>query len=238
VTFAHTGPAERACLKPTSLLPGRGEQFPVPLGDDFDRTVGHFDSGLYPMPRRRFLRSMPSESTPELRGRQALDEVIERALRCFLRGGTWPGIAREIAWLALRVAEADHTRLNGLTTLVEARLAQTIDGLLPTVESVWIAASEDHLRSWPHDREGAERIALLDGYEEAMRVLSRQYVEVLEWSVTVIGERRGLNGQSGRRWPRLGTSDEQFSKVELPALVVQGLRRRIAPFGWSRRDAA
>jgi hypothetical protein len=181
---------------------------------------------------------MPSESPPDLRGRQALDEVIERALRCFLRGGTWPGIAREIAWLALRVAEPDHTSLNGLTTLVEARLAQTIDGLLPTVESVCIAASEDHLRSWPHDREGAERIALLDGYEEAIRVLSRQYVEVLEWSVTVIGERQGLNGRSGRRWPRLGTSDEQFSKVELPALVVQGLRRRIAPFGWSRRDAA
>ena len=181
---------------------------------------------------------MPSESTPELRGRQALDEVIERALRCFLRGGTWPGIAREIAWLALRVTEADHTRLDGLTVLVEAKLAQTIDGLLPRVESVWIAAAEDHLRSWPHDREGAERIALLDGFEEAMRVLSRQYVEVLEWSVTVIGERQGLKGQPGSRWRRLGASDEQFSKVELPAVVVQGLRRRIAPFGWPRRDAA
>ena len=84
----------------------------------------------YPMPRRRFLRSMLSESTPELRGRQALDEVIERALRRFLRGGTWPGIAREIAWLALRVTEADHTRLDGLTVLVEAKLAQTVDGLI------------------------------------------------------------------------------------------------------------
>jgi len=181
---------------------------------------------------------MPSESTPELRGRQALDEVIERALRRFLRGGTWPGIAREIAWLALRVTEADRTRLDGLTVLVEAKLTQTIDGLLPTVECVWITATEDHLRSWPHDREGAETIARLEAFEEAMRVLSRQYVEVLEWSVTVIGERQGVKGQSGRRLPRLKPSDEQFSQVELPALVVQGLRRRIAPFGWSRRDAA
>jgi hypothetical protein len=181
---------------------------------------------------------MLSESTPELRGRQALDEVIERALRRFLRGGTWPGIAREIAWLALRVTEADHTRLDGLTVLVEAKLAQTVDGLFPTVESVWIAATEDHLRSWPHDREGAERIALLDGYEQTMRVLSRQYVEVLEWSVNVIGEPQGIKGKSGSRWRRLEASDAQFSKVELPALVVQGLGRRIDRFGWSRRDAA
>ena len=119
-------------------------------------------------------------------------------------------MAREIAWHALRVAEADHTRLDGLTALVEARLAQTIEGLHPLVESVWIAATEDHLRSWPHDREGAEMIALLDGYEEAMRVLSRQYVEVLEWSVTVLGERQGLNGQSKSRWHRLGGATRGF----------------------------
>jgi hypothetical protein len=137
-------------------------------------------------------------------------------------------MAREIAWLALRATEADHTRLDGLTALVEEKLVQAIDGLHARVESVWIAATEDHLRSWPHDREGAETIALLDGYEEAMRMLSRQYVDVLEWSITVLGERQGLKGQSG----------SQFSKVELPALVVHGLRQRIAPFGWSRRDAA
>lgn len=190
------------------------------------------------MARRRFLRRMPGKSTSELRGRQALEEVAERALRRFLRGGTWPAVAREIAWHALSATEADYARLDALTALVEAKLAQAIDGLHPTLESVWIAATEDHLRSWPHDREGAETIALLDGYEEAMRVLSRQYVDLLEWSITVIRERQALNGQSGSRWLRLGTSDTQFSKEKLPALVVEGLRRRIAPFGWSRRDAA
>jgi hypothetical protein len=190
------------------------------------------------MARRRFLRRMPSKLTPELRGGQALEEVAERALRRFLRGGTWPAMAREIAWHALSATEADYTRLDALTALVEAKLAQAIDGLHPTLESVWIAATEDHLRSWPHDREGAETIALLDGYEEAIRVLSRQYADVLEWSITVIRERQGLDGQSGSQWLRLGTSDAQLSKVKLPALVVQGLRRRIAPFGWSRRDAA
>jgi hypothetical protein len=147
-------------------------------------------------------------------------------------------MAREIAWHALNVTEADYTRLDALTALVEAKLAQAIDGLHPRVESVWIAATDDHLRSWPHDREGAERIALLEGYEEAMRVLSRQYVHLLEWSITVIRERQGLDGHSGSRWLRLGTSDTQLSKEKLPALVMQGLRRRIAPFGWSRRDAA
>jgi hypothetical protein len=178
---------------------------------------------------------MPSKSTPELSGRQALEEVIERALRRFLRGGTWPAMAREIAWHALRATEADHTRLDGLTALVEARLAQAIDGLHATVESVWFAATEDHLRSWPHDREGAETIALLDGYEEAMRVLSRQYVDVLEWSVTVIGEPQGLKGRPDSRWLRFGASNAQLSKVKLPALVVQGLRRRVARLVTPRR---
>ena len=176
--------------------------------------------------------------TPEQRDRQLLEEVTERALRRFLRGGTWPAMAREIAWHALRATEADHTRLDGLTALVEAKLAQAIDGLHAMVESVWVAATEDHLRSWPHDREGAEMIARLNGYEEAMRVLSRQYVDVLEWSITVLGERQGLNGQSGNRWLRFGATDARFSKVKLPTLVVHGLRQRIAPFGWSRRDAA
>lgn len=183
-------------------------------------------------------QKMSSTLTLELRGREALEEVTERALRRFLRGGTWPAIAREIAWHALRVTESDHTRLDGLTVLVEAKLAQTIDGLHARVATIWIAATEDHLRSWPHDREGAERIALLDGYEEAMRALSRQYVDLLEWSVAVIGEPQGLKGWPDSRWLRRGTSDAQFLKVKLPALVVQGLRQRIAPFGWSRRDAA
>src|ERR1700733_9811934 len=32
---------------PTRALPqGRGEPLPVPLGDDFDATIGHFDRGL------------------------------------------------------------------------------------------------------------------------------------------------------------------------------------------------
>jgi hypothetical protein len=181
---------------------------------------------------------MPSKLTPELRGRQALEEVAEQALRRFLRGGTWPALAREIAWHALRTSEADYRRLDDLTALVEAKLTQAIDGLQPTLESVWIAASYDHLRSWPHDREGAETIALFDGYEEAMRVLSRQYIDVLEWSITVIRESQELDGQSGSQWLRLGASDAQLSKVNLPALVVQGLRRRIATFGWSRREAA
>jgi hypothetical protein len=181
---------------------------------------------------------MPNKTPPELHGRHALEEITERALRRFLRGGTWPAMAREIAWHALRATEADHTRLDGLTALVEAKLAQAIDGLHARVESIWIAATEDHLRSWPHDQEGAEMIALLDGYEEAMRVLSRQYVDLFEWSITVLGERQGLNRESGNRWLRFGATDAQLSKVELPTLVVHRLRKRIAPFGWSRRDAA
>src|SRR4029450_21166 len=63
-----------------------------------------------------------------------LEEVVERALRGILRGWTWPAMAREIAWHALRATEADHTRLDGLTALVEARLAHA--GVSTTVRVV------------------------------------------------------------------------------------------------------
>jgi hypothetical protein len=181
---------------------------------------------------------MSGKSRSELRERRVPEEIVERVLRRFLRGGTWQALAREIAWHALRTTNADHTRLDALTSVVEAKLAEMVDGLDSTVETVCVAATVDHLQAWPHDREGAETIAVLDGDEEGLRVLGRVYVDVLEWAVDVIGERQRRDGLSGHGWLRPPSSGAHRSKLELPALVVQQLKPRLARFGWPRRDAA
>lgn len=169
---------------------------------------------------------------PELRGGRLPEEVAEQALRRLLRGGTWEALTREIAWHALRATGAENSWLDGLTALVEARLGDAIDALERGVERVCVSATAEHLRSWPHDREGAETIAVLDGREEAAQVLSRVYVDVLEWAIAVIGDRQRRDGRSVTRGLRPLRSDGQLSKVELPELVIEELRPRRARFGW------
>jgi hypothetical protein len=167
-----------------------------------------------------------------------LQEISERTLRQFVRGGTWPGLAREIAWRAVRATESDYARLNALTSLVEAKLAHALDSLDDAVERVCVAAAEDHLRNWPHDREGAETIAVLEGQEEAIQVLSCVYVDVLEWTIGVIRPDQPRNGRPGSG--RLGSrrSDAKVSTSDLPAPVSQWLTTRFVDYGWPRRGAA
>jgi hypothetical protein len=161
---------------------------------------------------------------------QVAEEIAERALRRFLRGGTWLALAREIAWHALLETKADPTRLDALSALVEAKLAETVDELDRAIEPVCVAATESHLENWPHDREGAETIAVLDGQDEAMQVLGHVYVNVLAWAVAIIGERHDRERPGWLRLP-------WRAKSELPALVVQQLLPPVR-FGWPRRDAA
>jgi hypothetical protein len=164
--------------------------------------------------------------------------VTERALRSFLRGGTWPGLAREIAWQAVLATGAEHECLGWLSGLVEARLAERVDGLEFVVARSCAAASAAHLRTWPHDVGGVETAALLEGEDEAVRALGALYVEVLVWASDLLGTRmRGDRRPSER--PRLPPPKQTRppAGVDAPALVadVLGARER---FGWPRRDAA
>jgi hypothetical protein len=168
----------------------------------------------------------------------AVADVTERALRSFLRGGTWPGLAREIAWQSVLATGAERDCLNWLTGLVEARLAERVDGLEFIVERSCAAANAQHLRTWPHDVGGGETAALLEGQDEAARALGALYLEVLEWASDLLAARmRGERRPSER--PRLPPPKQTRppANVDAPALVadVLGARER---FGWPSRDAA
>ncbi len=91
-------------------------------------------------------------------------EVSRRALGRLLRGGTWPALAREVAWEAVRSSGVEPSCLDWLTSLVEARLAERVDGLTTAVER--------------HD-----------GLDDAAEILSRAYVEVLEWAIDLLDDR-------------------------------------------------
>src|ERR1051325_10303202 len=98
------------------------------------------------------------------------------ALGRLLRGGTWPALAREVAWEAVRSTGVEPSCLNWLTSLVEARLATRVDELAAAAPS--------------------------PGQEEAAEVLSRVYVEVLEWAIDVLDDRAATGRGSSAR-PRL-----------------------------------
>lgn len=94
------------------------------------------------------------------------------------------------------------------------------------------------MRSWPHDSEGAETAALLDGYEEGLQVLSRLYLEVLEWAADLIGER--ISGSPGRskRFRVPLRRKRPPADLDIPLIVAEELTRGRRPLGGPDRRAA
>src|SRR5204863_7737185 len=122
-------------------------------------------------------------------------EVSRRAVERLLRGGTWPGLAREIAWEAVRSSGVEPRCLDWLTGLVEGQLAARIDALAATAAA------------------GATGEAL-----------SRVYVEVLEWAVGLLDDRTAPRRTKHER-PRLAPLRRlrARSAVEVPSLVAEDL---------------
>jgi hypothetical protein len=126
------------------------------------------------------------------------EELARRALKWFLRGATWPALARELAWTAAQSAGANYATIEWLTPLVEARLAESVDGLEFTADMAAVRARCAHVRRRPHDREGADTAATLEGYEAAVQRLGRLYADELEWAISLLSDRL----DSGRRGAR------------------------------------
>jgi hypothetical protein len=168
----------------------------------------------------------------------AVTELTEEALRSFLRGGTWPGLGREIAWQAVLATGAEHACLDWLTGLVEERLAERVDGLAFLVARACAAAGAEHLRIWPHDLAGGETAALLEGQEEAAHALGALYMEVLDWASDLLSTRLHCDRRGQR--PRLPPPKQTRSpaEVEPPNLVADALDLPRDRFGWPRRHAA
>jgi hypothetical protein len=162
----------------------------------------------------------------------------ERVLCRLLRGGTWEGLANEIAWTAVRAAGADPSDLGWLAGLVQARLSERVEGLEFVLERVRRSGSAEHLRQWPHDLAGAETAAEVAADEEGARHVSRLYVEVLEWACDLLDTRLERRPRP-RRLLLARLRRQPLPEVpELPTLVVNGLTLEPTRYGWPvrRRD--
>jgi hypothetical protein len=172
---------------------------------------------------------------------QALDvrtgeELIGRALERLLRGGTWEGVANEIAWKAVNATGARCGCVEWLSGLVEAHLSERVDGLVFALEPECRAARESHLRRWPHDLAGAETAVCMAGEEAARQQISRLYVEVLEWACGLLEDRIAREPTSLRSRLRSLRSGGPPAETQLPEPVAEGLT---APprYGWQSRPS-
>jgi hypothetical protein len=159
----------------------------------------------------------------------------ERVLRRLLRGGTWEGLANEIAWTAINAAGADASCLDWLPGLVEARLAMRVGELEFVLERASRSGRTEHVRQWPNDVTGAETAAQLAADEEGAAHVSRLYIEVLEWACDLLDER--LDREPRRRKSLLAAfRRERLPDVpEVPAFVTENLAGEQLRYGWPIR---
>lgn len=162
----------------------------------------------------------------------APEDLAGRALTWFLRGGTWQALARELAWHAAQATGGDLRTIEWLTPLLETRLAEAVDGLAYDVDMASAAARRDHIDAWPHDVEGADTAATLDGYEAAVERLSTLYVGELDWAIALVEARRAS------RVPATARRRRRPRDVEIPVEVAREVSRDRRRFGWPRRNAA
>jgi hypothetical protein len=151
-----------------------------------------------------------------------------------LRGGTWEALANELAWEAARSTGIGSCP-EWLPGLIEAHLAERVEGLEFVLEPVRASARAEHLREWQHDVPGAETAATLAADEEADRQVSRLYLDVLEWAASLLSDRLTQAPRSLRsRLPPL-RGERPPADLEVPALVADNLTRTRTRYGWPTR---
>lgn len=153
------------------------------------------------------------------------------------RGQSYLALATEIAWTATRAAAREHD-IEWLTPLVEAQLGERFDQLPPVVRRAASTAETEHLRTMPHDHDGAALRAELAARDAAVEYLSTAYMDVLDWSVGLL---RGRRTERSRRlsWRRRGkAADGAPVPCEVPQRILDGLLLQSEEPGWSRRRAA
>jgi hypothetical protein len=162
-------------------------------------------------------------------------ELTERALQRLLRGGTWEALANELAWEAVRSTGAESSCLEWLPGLIEARLAEWVDGLQYVLEGARVSGWEEHLREWPRDLAGAETAATLAADEAGLLQVSRLYLETLEWALRLLNDRLAPAPSSRRPGLRSLRRERPPAEPEVPALVADGLTRKRPRYGWPHR---
>lgn len=164
------------------------------------------------------------------------EQATAGALRRLLRGGTWPGLVRELTWSALTAAGGDRAWLDELEPVVEAQLAELVEAAEYPVEQAASHAVQLHLEHHPHDYEGAELVGGLAADEEAVRVLALAYRDLLEATEDDVRERMARQPLPRRFRPptQLLLRPSTPDAARPPALVTRDLARPRTRFGWPR----
>jgi hypothetical protein len=108
------------------------------------------------------------------------EEALAGAVRRLCRGGSWQGLARELAWRAVTGGHRDPRSVEALSATAEAMLASLVDDALWEVEHGAIETRDEFLDEHPGELEAALTAARLDACEEAERLVAAAYERVLE----------------------------------------------------------
>jgi hypothetical protein len=150
-----------------------------------------------------------------------------------LRGGTWEALANELAWETVRSSGVELSCLDWLPELIEARLAEQIDGLEFILETTRALGRAEPLGEWPHDHGGADTAANLAADERAVQEVSRIYLNTLKWAADLIDQR--LTNRS--RCVLTLRRERPPADLEVPLLVAEGLTRHRPRYGWPTRPS-
>jgi hypothetical protein len=121
-----------------------------------------------------------SAESPQAFAERIAEEALAGALRRLCRGGSWQGIARELAWRAVTGGHRDARMVEPFAERAEAMLAPLVDQALWRVERHVATAREEYLELRPRDDAGARAAARLDAEEEAERLVQDAYGQVLD----------------------------------------------------------
>jgi hypothetical protein len=134
---------------------------------------------------------------------------------------------------AARAVGAGKDDLDWLTPLRASRQRPALG------RAAAVQAEAEHLRTRPHDHDGADLVAELAAHDAAVEHLSIAYMDLLDWSVGLAHDRRS-NAQHrlGRRFRRARTQPAEPAQCEVPQRVLDGLTLRADRPGWHDRRAA
>jgi hypothetical protein len=168
-------------------------------------------------------------------GAPTAEQIAGRALEWLLRGGTWEGLARELAWEAVRSTGVEMSCLEWLPDLIGTHLSEYVDGLEFVVESARASSRAEHFREWPNDNAGAEAAATLAADERAAEEVSRIYLKTLEWAAELLSDRMTRPPSSQRPRLRALRRERPPADLEVPGLVADGLMQERPRYGWPGR---
>ena len=123
---------------------------------------------------------LPPAGAMHGRSTRIAEEAVAEAVRTLCRGGTWEGVARELAWRAVTAGGRELRALEGMCEIAEAKLAAHIDQAVWASERSALDGWHEYLESHPADEQGALAAARLDAAEEAVRLTAVAYTAVLD----------------------------------------------------------